>query len=60
MTISGTGKGTDLWYFAVKEGIYVKATSDATYELAIAVSAADMTIPMTQTRKGELKLTVKK
>jgi hypothetical protein len=60
MTISGTGKGTDLWYFAVKEGIYVKATSDATYELAVAVSAADMTIPMTQTRKGELKLVGKK
>jgi hypothetical protein len=60
MTISGTGKGTDLWYFAVKEGIYVKATSDATYELAIAVSAAGMTIPMTQTRKSELKLTAKK
>jgi hypothetical protein len=60
MVLTGTGKGTDLWYFAVKEGIYLKATSDATYELSIAVSAADMTIPMTQTRKGELKLVGKK
>jgi len=60
MVLTGTGKGTDLWYFAVKEGIYLKATSDATYEISIAVSAADMTIPMTQTRKGEVKLTAKK
>jgi hypothetical protein len=60
MVLTGTGKGTDLWYFAVKEGIYLKATSDATYEISIAVSAAGMTIPMTQTRKGELKLVGKK
>lgn len=59
MAISGTGKGTDLWYFAVKEGIYVKSASDLTMELAITVSAADMTIPMTQTRKGEIKLVAK-
>lgn len=56
MALTGTGKGTDLWYFAVKEGIYLKATSDATYDISISVSAAGMTIPMTQTRKGELKL----
>jgi hypothetical protein len=60
MALTGTGKGTDLWYFAVKEGIYLKATSDGTYELSISVSAAGMTIPMTQTRKSELKLTAKK
>jgi hypothetical protein len=60
MVLTGTSKGTDLWYFAVKEGIYLKATSDATYEISIAVSAAGMTIPMTQTRKGELKLVGKK
>jgi len=60
MVLTGTGKGTDLWYFAVKEGIYLKATSDATYDISIAVSAANMTIPMTQTRKSELKLVGKK
>jgi hypothetical protein len=60
MVLTGTGKGTDRWYFAVKDGIYLKATSDATYELSISVSAAGMTIPMTQTRKGELKLVGKK
>jgi hypothetical protein len=60
VAISGTGKGTNTWYFAIKDGIYVKSTSDMTMEMAISVSAAGMTIPMTQTQKGELTLTAKK
>jgi len=56
MVMTGTGKGTDVWYFAIKEGIYVKATSEGTYEMSISVSAAGMTIPMTMTQKGELTL----
>ena len=60
MVLTGTGKGTDVWYFAVKEGIYVKATSEAAYDISISVSAANMTIAMTQTRKSDLKLVGKK
>ncbi len=56
MAFSGTGKGTDLWYFAIKEGIYVKSTADLTMDMSITVSAMGMTIPVTQTRKGEVKL----
>lgn len=56
MVMTGTGKGTDVWYFAIKEGVYVQATSEGTYEMSISVSAAGMTIPLTQTRKGDLKL----
>jgi hypothetical protein len=56
MDFSGTHKGTDLWYFAVKEGIFVKSTSELTTEMSINVPAAGMTIPSTQTRKSEVKL----
>lgn len=56
LTFSGTTKGKDVWYFAVKEGVYVKQTSESTSDMSIDVSAAGMTIPMTQTTKGEVKL----
>jgi hypothetical protein len=56
MVFSGTGKGTDLWYFAVKEGIYVKSTSDMKMDISITLSALGETLPTTQTRKGEVKL----
>jgi len=56
VAMSGTGKGTNTWYFDIKDGIYVKSTSDMTMEMAISVSAAGMTIPMTMTQKGELTL----
>jgi hypothetical protein len=57
LTFSGTSKGKDVWYFAVKEGIYVKAVSESTSEISIDVAAAGMTMPMTQTSKSEVKLT---
>ena len=57
LTFSGTSKGKDVWYFAVKEGIYVKVTSESTTQMSIDVAAAGMTIPMTQTSKSEVKLT---
>lgn len=56
MALSGTGKGSETWFFAVKEGIYVKSVSELTYDLTISVSAMGMTIPVTQTRKSETKL----
>jgi hypothetical protein len=56
MVFSGTGKGTDLWYFAVQEGIYVKSTSDMKMDISITLGALGQTLPTTQTRKGEVKL----
>ncbi len=57
MTFSGTSKGKAVWYFAVKEGIYVQGNSESTTQMSIDVSAAGMTIPMTMTSKSEVKLT---
>jgi hypothetical protein len=52
MVFTGTGKGTDLWYFAVK----VKSTSDMKMDISITLSALGQTLPTTQTRKSEAKL----
>ncbi|MGB8958414.1 MAG: hypothetical protein WCC00_05325 [Candidatus Aminicenantales bacterium] len=57
LTFSGTTKGKDVWYFAVKEGIYVKMTSESTTQMSVDVPVAGQTIPVTQTTKSELKLT---
>ena len=57
LAFSGTSKGKDLWYFAVKEGIFVKQTNESTSDMSIDVAAAGMTIPMTMTSKSEVKLT---
>jgi hypothetical protein len=59
LTFSGSVKGKDTYYFAVKEGFYVKASSESTSEISIDVPAQSMTIPMTQTTKSEVKLTKK-
>jgi hypothetical protein len=59
MTFSGTSKGKNVWHFAVKEGIFVKGTSEATTEMSIDVSSAGVTIPMSMTNKSEVKLTGK-
>jgi len=56
LTFSGTSKGKDVWYFAVKEGIFVKAMSESTTAMSINVPAAGFTIPTTQTIKAEVKL----
>jgi hypothetical protein len=57
LTFSGTSKGKTVWYFAVKEGAYVKGTSESTTQMSVDVAAANMTIPVTQTSKSEVKLT---
>jgi hypothetical protein len=57
LVFAGTLKGTDVWYFAVKEGIYVRSTGETVSEITITVSGPQtMTIPATQTRKSEVKL----
>lgn len=60
LTFSGTVKGKDIYYFAVKEGLYVKSVSEAASQLSIDVPAAGMTIPATQTSKGEITLSARK
>jgi hypothetical protein len=59
LTFAGTSKGKDVWYFAVKDGCYIKANSESTTEMSIDVASAGMTIPVTQTSKSEVKLTGK-
>ncbi len=54
---SGSAKASDIWYFAVKEGLFVKSTSDVINDLVIDVTGPQtLTIPTTQIRKGEVKL----
>ncbi|HOW84570.1 MAG TPA: hypothetical protein P5119_04360 [Candidatus Aminicenantes bacterium] len=60
LSFTGVIKGRDVWYFAVKEGIYVQATSETTTQMSIDVPAAGMTIPATQTSKSETRLTGRK
>jgi len=60
MTFSGTSKGKDIWFFAIKEGYLVKQTAESTTEVSIDVSAAGVSIPMTQSSKSEVKLIAKK
>jgi hypothetical protein len=56
MVFSGTGKGTDLWYFAVKEGVYVRSTTELTMQIFVTLSSLGQTLPTTQTRNGEVRL----
>jgi hypothetical protein len=50
---SGKLTGTDTWYFAVKEGLYIKSKGESSSDIAI--EAAGMTIPMTQSQTTEVK-----
>lgn len=52
----GDFKGTETWYFAYKEGIYVKTTSSGTAEMTATAAAQGITIPITRVFKNELKL----
>jgi hypothetical protein len=57
VSFSGEVEGTDVWYFAYKEGVFVKSSSDATIDLEVNVSDPSVpTIPMHQEMKVELAL----
>lgn len=57
LTFKGDIKGTDTWYFAYKEGFYVKMSSVASTEGTITASGAQsMIIPLTQEIRMETKL----
>jgi hypothetical protein len=49
LSFSGSVEGTEVWYFAYKEGLLIKSTSELSIQTTITVSGAQqMTIPMTQ------------
>lgn len=57
LTFKGDIEGNQTWYFAYKEGIFVKDTVSASTDATITVSGAQaMTIPMKQESKMETKL----
>lgn len=55
--IEGDVKGTVVWHFAPKEGIYVQSTSDVANEMTVTVNRGQtMTIPTTQKQTTRVKL----
>lgn len=57
LVFEGELEGTETWYFAYKEGIFVKTTASIFVDATITASGPqDMTIPMKQEMKMEAKL----
>ncbi|MFO7732994.1 MAG: hypothetical protein R6X21_05015 [Candidatus Aminicenantes bacterium] len=54
LRFDGTLTGTDVWYFAPAEGVYVMSTSDS--ETDMTISVAGMSIPSKSKRTGEVRL----
>lgn len=55
--IEGDVKGTVVWHFAPKEGIYVQSTSEVVNEMTVTVNRGQtMTIPTTQKQTTRVKL----
>lgn len=52
----GDVKGTDIWYFAYKEGIFVKTVTNGTADITATATAQGITIPMKRVFQNELKL----
>ncbi len=57
LAIQGEVQGTGTWYFAYKEGIYVKDTTSFSSDATITTSGAQaLTIPVNQETKMQTKL----
>jgi len=56
LSIEGDLEGNDTWYFAYKEGIFVKTVSDISTEGTVTISPQNMTIPLRLGMKIEVKL----
>jgi hypothetical protein len=57
LSINATIEGTDTWYFAIKEGIFVKLDSKGILAGSIAVGEpANMTLPLTGDTHTEVRL----
>ena len=52
----GEVKGTDIWYFAYKEGIFVKTVTSGTADITAMATAQGVTIPMKREFTSEMKL----
>jgi len=52
----GEVKGTDIWYFAFKEGIFVKTVSNGTADIIATASVQGISIPMKREFSGEMVL----
>jgi len=58
LTFKGDVEGADTWYFAYKEGLYVKMDSSASIKGTITTSGGqNMTIPLTQKLRMDTRLT---
>lgn len=57
LEFEGTMEGTETWYFAYKEGRYVRMTSEILSEGTVVVSEPRMIIPLTRNMKVEVGLT---
>jgi hypothetical protein len=57
LTIEGTSEGTETWYFAIEEGVYVKGTTKMATTATVTVSGPqEMVIPMTMDMTVETNL----
>jgi len=52
----GDVKGTDIWYFAYKEGILVKTVTNGMGDITATATAQGVTIPMKRVFQNEMKL----
>ena len=52
----GEVKGTDIWYFAYKEGIFVKTVSNGTGDIIATASVQGISIPMKREYNSEMVL----
>jgi hypothetical protein len=57
LVFDGTLSGTETWYFAYKEGRFVKSSSDVNTDIVVTVQAGqEMKIPIKGTSKSETRL----
>jgi len=52
----GEVKGTDIWYFAYKEGIFVKIVTNGIGDVIATATAQGISIPMKRKYNGEMVL----
>ncbi len=57
LTFNGTSEGSETWYFAVDEGVFVKSSSNIVTTATVTVSGPqEMVIPMTMNMTVEIEL----
>jgi len=56
LVLEGEVKGTDIWYFAYKEGIFVKTVSNGTADIIATASVQGISIPMKREFNSEMVL----